>query len=111
MFINTRCLFALTALLALSANACSASGARLARTGAQPISCAGGGVQTAGDAAPFAGCTTGNSELQVEGSQLSDLTALESLRNVSGTLTVSNNNQLSDFAGLEQLSSVGSLDV
>ncbi|HEY1535256.1 MAG TPA: hypothetical protein VGF76_14615 [Polyangiaceae bacterium] len=111
MFFNTRCLFTLTALLALSANACSATGARLARTNAQPASCAGGVIQTADDAARFAGCTTVNGDLQIEGSQLSDLTALESLRNVSGTLTVSKNSELSDFTGLEQLSSVAGLDV
>jgi Receptor L domain len=111
MFFNTRCLFALTALLALSANACSASSTRLARTGAEPLSCAGGVIQTADDAARFAGCTTINGDLQIANSPLSDLTALESLRNVSGALTVANNSELGDFTGLEQLTSVGTLSV
>jgi hypothetical protein len=111
MFFNTRCVLALTALLALSANACSASSAPVARTSAGPFSCAGGVIQTADDAARFAGCTTIDGDLQIEGSQLSDLTALDSLRNVSGTLTVANNGELSDFTGLEQLTTVSALSV
>jgi hypothetical protein len=98
-------------LLALSANACSANGARVARTNAAPLSCAGGVIQTESDAARFAGCTTVNGDLQIANSQLSDLTALETLRNVSGTLTVTNNSELTDLTGLEQLASVGGLNV
>ena len=111
MFFNTRCLFALTTLLALSANACSASSARAARTSAGPRSCAGSVIRNTDDAARFTDCTAVNGDLRIESSELSDLTALESLRNVSGALTIANNSQLSDFTGLEQLTSVGSLSV
>jgi hypothetical protein len=111
MFFNTRCLFALTTLLALSANACSTHTASVARAAAAPLSCAGGIIQTESDAARFVGCTSVNGDLQIANSQLSDLTALEALRSVSGALTVTNNSELSDFTGLEQLTSVGRLNV
>ena len=111
MSFNTRYLFALTTLLALAANACSGSTPRIARASAAPVQCAGGVIQSADDAARYAGCTAVAGNLAIANSNLEDLTALESLRNVSGTLVVSNNANLSDFTGLEQLTAVGSLEV
>jgi hypothetical protein len=111
MSFHTQCLFALTALLALTANACSTSSGRLARSGATPLQCAGGVIQTESDAARYRGCSAVVGDLKIEDSPLSDLTALDSLRTVSGTLVISNNAALSDLSGLEHLRNAQGLEI
>jgi Receptor L domain len=111
MSFNTRCLFALTTLLALSANACSTSPERVARSGAAPVQCAGGVIQTESDAARYQGCSAVAGDLRIEDSLLSDLTALDSLRTVSGALVIANNAALSTLSGLENLQSAQALEI
>ena len=65
MSINTHCLFAFSALLALAANACSSNPAHTARAGSAPIQCAGGVIQSEADSARFAGCSAVVGDLQV----------------------------------------------
>jgi Receptor L domain len=111
MSTNAHCLFALTALLALTANACSASTVRVARANEAPAQCPGGIIRNDADVAHFSGCTGVVGDLQIASSRLSDLEGLESIRSVSGALVIADNNELSDLSGLEQLSSVGSLHI
>ena len=107
---NTRCLLA-TTLLALAANACAASTARVVRSSEAPQSCAGGVIRSARDAASYAGCTTVNGDLTIESSELTNLRYLESLRNVSGALTITDNRELISLRGLNGLKRAGSVRI
>ena len=111
MTFTTRTLFKLTAVLALSVNACSANPARIARTNLPARECPGGVVQSVNDAVRLAGCTSVAGDLRVENSELTDLSSLASLHSVSGTLTVAHNPALTELTGLEGLSAVGGLDI
>ncbi len=111
MSLNTQCLFALTTLIALAANACSVHSARVARISSAPLQCAGGMIQNDADLARFEGCSAISGDLTIARSQLEDLQGLEALRSVSGALVIADNDQLSDLSGLERLGSVGSLRV
>lgn len=112
MSTTIRSLFSLTTLLlALSVNACAASGARSLETSAPDRSCEGGTIASAADAARFVGCTSVRGGLRVSSAELEDLSALSALRSVSGTLEIAGNAQLDDLAGLEQLRQVGSLAI
>lgn len=111
MTLNQGCLFALTTLLALAANACSASTARLARLGEAPVQCAGGVIQTADAAARLAGCTSIDGDLEIANSELTELSSLESLRSVSGALTIANNPKLISLHALNGLQRAGSVRI
>ncbi len=102
--------FALGALFALAASACSST-PKLARTATPELHCAGGAIRSDSDAARFTGCTAVIGDLRVEHSQLEDMNALASIRNVSGALVVADNPRLSELSGLEQLDSVGRLEL
>jgi len=109
MTFKMKTLVRLTAVLALSMNACSANPARSARVSMPARECPGGVVQSANDAARFTGCTAVAGDLRVEHTEFSDLTGLASLRSVSGTFTVAHNRSLADLAGLEGLRAVHGL--
>jgi len=111
MFSNTRCLFALTAVLALAVSACSSTPARPVQTQGAAVACVGGVIRSAEEAARYTGCTTVTGDLQIAGSKLRDLTALATLRSVSGALQIANNPELDELRGLERLGEVGSLEV
>lgn len=76
-----------------------------------PGSCAGGRIASAADAAAFASCRTVTGDLAIEGSDLTDLTALSELHGVSGTLTIRDNSKLRSLTGLEHLESLTSLEL
>jgi hypothetical protein len=108
----TRSMFSFaTLLLALSANACAVSGARSAQSGALDKTCEGGTIASEADATRFAGCTSVRGNLRVSSAELDDLSALSSLRSVSGTLEIAGNPELDDLSGLEQLQQVGGLSI
>lgn len=109
MSFNAGCLSALTALT-LAVSACSTNPARMAQV--EPsLRCPGGLIQTANDARHYAGCTAVDGDLRVEDAALSDLSAFASLRTVSGALVISHNAEISNLAGLEQLSAVERLEL
>src|SRR5450432_3924225 len=108
---NSGCLFALTTLLALAANACSASTARVARLNEAPAQCAGGVINTADDAARFAGCTSIKGDLEIANSDLTNLSSLESLKSVSGSLIIANNPKLISLHALNGLQRAGSVRI
>ncbi len=80
-------------------------------SGVTPVQCVGATLHSADDAARYAGCEAVSGDLRVVGSELSDLTALERIRSVSGTLEISSNPNLDDLSGLDHLSSVGRLQI
>jgi hypothetical protein len=76
-----------------------------------PRTCKGGRITTAADAAAFAGCRAVSGDLTIEGTDLSDLSALSALHTVSGALTIRHNARLRDLGGLEHVERVGSLEL
>lgn len=100
-------LFLLAAVLASA----HAHGAPAAESGVArgPDRCAGGRIENARDAQAFAGCRGVAGDLRIEGTDLSDLSALSELRSVSGALSIRDNAKLGDLAGLERLERVGTL--
>jgi hypothetical protein len=111
MSFNAKHRFAVTALLALLANACASSTPRPVRSGEASLVCAGGVIRTEADADAYAGCATVQGDLAIVNSQLSDLGALESLRGVSGSLVIANNPRLISLAGLNGLTRAGSVQI
>jgi hypothetical protein len=76
-----------------------------------PGVCAGGRIASAIDAAAFASCRAVTGDLTIEGTTLSDLSALSELRSVSGALTIRENAGLRSLAGLEHLERAGSVSL
>lgn len=76
-----------------------------------PVACEGGTVASSSDAARLSGCTAVEGDLRITGSDLWDLTALSTLRSVSGTLTIAENAHLKSLEGLEHLSRAGAVIV
>ena len=112
MFTTTRSMFQLaTVVVALVANACAARGVRPVESAVGRVSCVGGVVQSAADAALYGHCDRVNGDLRVSAPELSDLSALASLRSVSGKLEIAGNSSLVDLAGLASLEQVGSLSI
>ena len=101
----------LTAVIALAANACSGSVARPVASAASAKVCGGGVVHSAADAASYGACGTIRGDLRISAPELSDLSALANLRQVTGTLEIAENSGLEDLSGLEQLGQVGTLVV
>lgn len=99
------------ALLALAANACSATPARPVVAAHAPVKCAGGSIASAADAALYSECDIVRGSLRISAPDLMDLSSLARLRGVWGTLEIAENPQLDDLSGLEQLSQVGALVV
>jgi len=106
---KTQRLLILTALIAATTAACSATGSRQALSGATPVECVGATLRSAEDVALYAGCEAVSGDLSVTGGELSDLTGLQRIRSVSGTLSIAGNPHLDDLTGLGQLQSVGRL--
>jgi len=99
-------MFLLSAVLACT----HARGAPNVNAGEGPSGlCEGGRIAAGADVAKFAGCRAVLGDLTVEGTDLSDLTALSELRAVTGALTIRNNAMLRSLRGLESLARVGSL--
>src|SRR6187399_200044 len=73
-----------------------------------PGTCAGGRITSAVAAAAFAGCRAIQGDLTIQGTDMSDLSALSELRSVSGALTIRENPNLRNLEGLERLERVGS---
>lgn len=112
MFSTMRSTFKLTTILvALAANACAAHGGRPAESAPAKVSCVGGVVESAADAALYGACERVNGDLRVSAPDLQDLSALAGLRSVSGTLEIDGNSGLDDLSGLERLEQVGSLSI
>jgi hypothetical protein len=111
MSVKAGCLFALTTALALTANACTVSAARVARVSEAPRRCLGGLVQTANDAKHYAGCAEVEGDLRIDDAALSDLSDFSSLQSVLGALVVTHNSELSDLTGLENLRAVDRLEI
>jgi Receptor L domain len=112
MFSTMRSTFQLTTVLvALAANACAAPGVRPVESALAKVSCVGGVVQTAADAALYGACERVNGDLRISAPELRDLSALAGLRSVSGKLEIAGNSALDDLSGLEQLQQVGSLSI
>ena len=111
MFSSTRCLAYLTTILAVAAGACSAPEARPALAAAAPVECAGGSVQSAADAARYAGCEAIVGDLRITGSDLTDLASFSELRRVSGSLVVADNAKLISLAGLKGLERVRAVEI
>jgi hypothetical protein len=76
-----------------------------------PAPCAGGRIASAADAAAFAACRTVTGDLTIEGTDLTDLTALSELHRVNGGLTIRDNPKLRSLTGLEHLESLTSLEL
>ena len=111
MFSKTRCLVFLTMSLAIGGSACSARLNEPAAPVGAAVSCVGGTLRSAADAALYAACDTVTGDLHITQSSLDSLEALSRLREVSGTLEIAGNSQLDDLRGLSQLSRVGALEV
>ena len=112
MLSPTRSLFQLTTVLvALAANACAAREGRPVVSSLAKLSCVGGVVQSAADAALYGACDRVDGDLRISAPELTDLSALAALRSVSGKLEIAGNSQLDDLSGLEQLEQVGSLSI
>jgi hypothetical protein len=112
MFANQRSMFQLTAVVvALAANACAAPGVRPVASAAPTLSCVGGVVRNAADAALYGACERVNGDLRISAPELSDLSALADLRSVSGKLEIAGNAALDDLSGLERLEQVGELSI
>jgi hypothetical protein len=109
MSLPIRWLLSLTAILASNAVACSMTESRPAVAAVTPIECTGATLQSDADAAAYAGCEAVTGDLRVVGSDFQDLTALERIRSVSGTLEIGDNAKLDDLTGLEHLTQVGRL--
>lgn len=108
MFSKQAALF-VTAVIALAANGCTTREARPVSTAA--ITCPGGMLRSSADAAAYAACTIVQGDLSIAGTDLTDLSSLSQLRQVTGTLTVTRNAELDELSGLENLRSVGALEV
>jgi hypothetical protein len=108
MFRNQPALF-VTALIALAANACATREAR--PVSAVAVACPGGTVHSAAEAARYAACDVVQGDLTVAAADLSDLSSLSRLRQVSGNLTITRNPELEDLSGLENLRRVGALEI
>lgn len=112
MFPRTRSLFQLTTVLvAMAANACAAHQAQPVANPLAKLSCVGGVVQSAADAALYGACERVNGDLRISAPELTDLSALAALRSVSGKLEIAGNSRLDALSGLEQLEQVGSLSI
>lgn len=111
MFSNMRTLLKLTTVVALAANACAANGVRPVESAAATLSCAGGSIQSAADAALYGACGSVNGDLRISAADLTDLSTLSQLRSISGKLDIAGNPQLDDLSGLERLEHVGSLAI
>lgn len=109
MFTANRILSVIAAATALVTNACSVTTSRPAFTAQNTVLCAGGTIHSAADAVLFAGCDTVHGDLRISAADLEDLSALAGLKRVSGTLEISQNPELDDLHGLEQLEQVGAL--
>lgn len=112
MFATTRSMFQLTtAIVALAANACAVHDVRPVANAAAKVSCVGGVVRSAADAALYSACDRVNGDLRISAPELTDLSQLAQLRGVSGKLEISGNSSLDDLSGLEQLEQVGALSI
>jgi len=100
-------LFLFAAVLASS----HAHGATKAEPGEarRPGRCAGGRITDQREAIAFTGCQAVIGNLTIEGTDLSDLSALSELRSVSGAFTIRANPKLRNLDGLERLEHVGTL--
>jgi hypothetical protein len=112
MISTTRSIALLTTLLAATASvACSAPEARPASSAAAPRECGGGVVSNEDDAARFEGCETIVGNLEISGSSLVDLAQLQSVRRVTGKLSVVDNAKLISLAGLKGVERAGSVEI
>ena len=111
MFSKTQWFLGLTVLMASGATGCSMTESRPAVSGVTPVECAGATLHSAEEAARYASCEAVQGDLRVLNSELRDLTALERIRSVSGTLEIAGNPHLDDLTGLDRLSSVGKLQI
>lgn len=100
-----------TVLIALAANACAAHDVRPVAAAAPKVSCVGGVLSSTGDAELYRACDEVTGDLRISTPDLTDLSALAQLKRVAGTLEISDNSQLSDLSGLEQLEQVGALSI
>jgi len=99
-----------SSIFALASTACGTR-AVVPLSAAATVTCPGGSIHNAGDAANYRACNLVQGDLTVSAADLSDLTALSALRRVTGTLRISESPALDDLGGLENLSSVGALEV
>jgi len=106
-----RCSVYITAILGVTAGACSASVPRPAALAGAPVECASTTLRSEADVSAYAACDAVIGDLRIQHSNLTDLKALARLRRVSGTLQISGNPKLDDLTGLEQLTSVGALEI
>lgn len=112
MFSKTRSLSYLTTVLAVAASAaCSAPEARPALSASASLECQGGVVRSEADAARFAGCETVVGDLEISGSDLTELAELSSVRRVTGKLSVVGNTRLISLAGLKGVVRAGSVEI
>jgi hypothetical protein len=112
MFFNTRTRYKLcSALVAFAANACAIHGAEPVETASAPLSCAGGTIRNATDAALYSACEHVNGDLRISSPELTNLSPLARLRSVAGKLEISENPQLDDLSGLERLEHVAALSI
>lgn len=99
-----------SSVIALAASACaSRTAAPLAS--AETVTCPGGTIRSAADAASYGACNVVHGDLTVSAADLEDLTALSSLHQVTGTLRITDCPALDDLDGLQNLSSVGALEL
>jgi hypothetical protein len=111
MSFKTRWLVPITSLLACGAGACTATVDRPATAAVAPVECPAATLDSAAAVASYAACDSVEGDLRIVGTDLSDLTALQRLRSVSGTLEISSNPELETLSGLERLSSVQGLEI
>ncbi len=115
MFSSNRNLAYLAAVVAVAATACSAPEARPAAvamsSAVAPMACEGGSVQSAADAARFAGCEAVIGDLSITQSDLTDLSDFRDLRSVTGSVVIADNAKLISLAGLKGLESAHRVEI
>lgn len=104
---RTQATLFVSAVLGLAANACAAHTAR--PVVASNVVCPGATLRSAAEVESYAACNVVEGDLTIAASDVSDLSALAGLRQVTGTLTISNNSDLDDLSGLDALTQAGRL--
>jgi hypothetical protein len=99
-----------SSIIALSTSACATRQA-LPLSPANRVTCPGGSIHGAAEAARYSACNIVQGDLTVTAGDLTDLAALSQLRHVTGTLRISDSPALDDLSGLENLSRVGALEI
>jgi Receptor L domain len=99
-----------SSILALASTACG-TGAVVPMKLATAVTCHGGTIHHAADAALYSTCNLVQGDLTVSANDLTDLAPLSQLRHVTGTLRISESSGLDDLSGLENLASVGALEI